>query len=120
MKSRDLMKGHYNILMNLLFTPTKEFSELLRTFSTKKHKGRLFNLKKLLDAMFIRGWCFLFFYLSVKQLALTLGESFPYSELFWSYFPIFGLETARYSACLRIQSKCGKLQTRITPNTNTF
>ena len=61
MKSRDLMKGHYNILMNLLFTPTKEFPELLRTFSSKEHKGRLFNLKKLLDAMFIRGWCFLFF-----------------------------------------------------------
>ena len=36
------------------------------------------------------------------------------------YFPAFGLNTERYSVSLRIQSKCRKIQTRITPNTNTF
>ena len=30
------------------------------------------------------------------------------------HFPAFGL------VCLRIQVKCGKMQTRITPNTDTF
>ena len=36
------------------------------------------------------------------------------------YFPAFGLNTERYCASLRIQSECGKIQTRITPNTDTF
>ena len=42
----------------------------------------------------------------------------------WSYsgphFPVFALNTERYSVSLRIQSECGKIRTRITPNTNTF
>ena len=42
----------------------------------------------------------------------------------WSYsglhFPAFGLDTKRYPVSLRIQSDCGKMRTRITPNTDTF
>ena len=42
----------------------------------------------------------------------------------WSYsgphFPAFGLNTERYTASLRIQSKCGNMPTRITPNTENF
>ena len=37
-----------------------------------------------------------------------------------TYFPAFGLNTERYGVSLRIQSKCGKIQTRIIRNTNTF
>ena len=43
------------------------------------------------------------------------------------YFPAFGLNTKRYwlntkrySVSLRIQSECGKIRIRMTPNTNTF
>ena len=36
------------------------------------------------------------------------------------YFPIFGLNTEKYGVPLRIQSKCGKIRTRITPNMNNF
>ena len=36
------------------------------------------------------------------------------------YFPAFGLNTERYSVSLHIQSKCGKIRTKKTPNTNTF
>ena len=36
------------------------------------------------------------------------------------YFPAFRLNTGRYSVYLRIQSKCGKIRTRITTNTDTF
>ena len=36
------------------------------------------------------------------------------------YFPAFGLNTGRYSVSLRIQSECGKIRTRKTPNTDTF
>ena len=36
------------------------------------------------------------------------------------YFPAFGLNTERYSLSPRIQSECGKIRTRITPNTILF
>ena len=36
------------------------------------------------------------------------------------HFPAFGRNTERYGVTLRIHSKCGKMRTRITPNTDTF
>ena len=36
------------------------------------------------------------------------------------HFPAFGLNAERYFVSLRIQFECGKVRTRITPNTNTF
>ena len=36
------------------------------------------------------------------------------------YFPAFGLKTEIYELNLHIQSKCGKIRTRKTPNTDTF
>ena len=36
------------------------------------------------------------------------------------YFPAFGLNTDIYGVNLRVQSKCGKMQTRKTSNTDTF
>ena len=36
------------------------------------------------------------------------------------HFPAFELNTERYSVSLRIQSECGKMRPRITPNTDTF
>ena len=36
------------------------------------------------------------------------------------HFPAFGLNMERYSIYLRIISECGKMWTRITPNTDTF
>ena len=36
------------------------------------------------------------------------------------YFPSFGLNTERYRVSLRIQSKCGKILTRITKNKDTL
>ena len=36
------------------------------------------------------------------------------------HFAAFGLNTDRYGASLHIQSECGKVRTRITPNTDTF
>ena len=48
---------------------------------------------------------------------MSLRKNFPYSS---PYFPAFGLNTKRYEVSLRIQSVCGKIQTRITPNTDIF
>ena len=36
------------------------------------------------------------------------------------HFPAFGLNTERYAVSLPIQSECGKMRTRITPNKDTF
>ena len=36
------------------------------------------------------------------------------------YFPAFGLNSERYFVSLRIQSKCGKMRTRITSNRDTL
>ena len=38
----------------------------------------------------------------------------------WLYFPAFELNTERYGISLRIQSKCGKIRTKKTPNMDTF
>ena len=46
-------------------------------------------------------------------------EKCPYSELFWSAFSLIRTDNGEYLS-LRIQSECGKMQTRITPNTDTF
>ena len=35
-------------------------------------------------------------------------------------FSALGLNTERYGVSFRIQSKCGKMRTNITPNTDTF
>ena len=36
------------------------------------------------------------------------------------YFNVFGLNRERYRVYLPIQSECGKIRTRVTPNTDTF
>ena len=47
----------------------------------------------------------------------ALRKKCPYSELFWSAFSRIRTE---HGVSLRIQSECGKIRTRITPNTETF
>ena len=57
-------------------------------------------------------------------LLLKFNEHYVKGARIWSYsglhFPAFGLNTERYSVSLYIQSKCGEMRTRITPNTDTF
>ena len=46
------------------------------------------------------------------------------SVCIWGYFglhsPAFGVNSERHGVSLRIQSECGKIQIRITPDTDTF
>ena len=51
---------------------------------------------------------------------ITLRESVCIWSFSGPYFPTFELNVERYSAFLHIQSECRKIQTRKTPNTNTF
>ena len=53
-------------------------------------------------------------------LNISLLEKCPYSELFWSIFSCIRTEYEEYFVYLCIQSKCGKIWTTITANTDTF
>ena len=55
-----------------------------------------------------------------KKDKFALPEKCPYSEFFWSDFPAFGLDTEWYAVSLRLQSECGKIWNRKTPNMDTF
>ena len=60
-------------------------------------------------------------YLYKKERILgTLHEKCPYLELFGCIFSRIRTEYGEMLRILRIQSKCGKKWTRITPNTDTF
>ena len=52
---------------------------------------------------------------TLKKQSYTLCEKCPYSDLFWS---AFSRNRTEYFVSLRIQSECGKIWTRITPNTD--
>ena len=56
-------------------------------------------------------------YYVLSSIWISLCKKCPYSELFWSAFSRIRTE---YGEILRIQSECGKIRTRITPNTDTF
>ena len=66
--------------------------------------------------------------LCIKSLRLFVIKSVKFHCVkrvrIWSfsgtYFPVVGLNTERYSVYLRIQSKCGRIRTRKTPNTDIF
>ena len=47
-------------------------------------------------------------------------KSVPIRSYYGLHFLAFGLDTERYGVSLRIQSKCGKMGTIVTPNTDTF
>ena len=50
----------------------------------------------------------------------TLRKKCPYSKLFWSTFSRIRTEYGEIRSISTIQSKCGKMRTRITPNKDTF
>ena len=53
-------------------------------------------------------------------ISLHYIKSFRIRSYSGSYSPAFGLNTERYGVPLQIQSKCEKMRTRITLNTDTF
>ena len=50
----------------------------------------------------------------------SLRKKCLYSLFFWSAFSRIRTEYGKISISLRIQSKCGKMRTRKTPNTSTY
>ena len=59
------------------------------------------------------------FYLNIVD-NLHCVKSVHFRSYSGPYFPAFGLNTERYGVSLRIQSVCGKIQTRKTPNRTLF
>ena len=68
---------------------------------------------------FIQGCCtFIRIVETVKDIhCVKIVRIRSYSGL---YFTAFTLNTERYGVSLSIQFECGKIQTRITPNTDNF
>ena len=79
----------------------------------KIHHDEYVRLNKLNQYAFPK----LFFPNSFKLHCVKSARIRSYSG---PYFPTFRLNTERYRVFLRIQSKCGKIRSRIIPNTNTF
>ena len=57
--------------------------------------------------------------LKSRLLALAANES-VFRVILVRIFPHFGMDVERYGVSLCIQFECGKMRTRITPNTDTF
>ena len=71
---------------------------------------------------FIYGY-YLYSYTKFQTTSITLHcvkSIHLYSNFSGPYFPAFGLNSERYSVSLGTQSECLKIQTRKTPNTDTF
>ena len=58
-------------------------------------------------------------YLDILR-TLTASKNVRIRSYYRPYFPEFGLNTERYGVSVRIQFESGKMQTRITANTDTF
>ena len=58
--------------------------------------------------------------LSVLRKDLHCVKSVRIRSFSGPYFPTIGTNTERYGLLLRIQSECGELRTRKTPNMDTF
>ena len=58
--------------------------------------------------------------LSKSSCLMPLRKKGPYLDFSGPYFPAFRLNTERHGVSLRIQSKCGRIWTRKTQNTDTF
>ena len=69
------------------------------------------NLKGLMTKILLTNMLFATA-LKVSVFGVILVHIFPHSE--------YGLNTERHGVSLSIQSKCGKMRTRITSNTDTF
>ena len=86
--------------------------DVLSRFAKKKRNVRTF---KILN---VRGSIGRYYDKKVSESSCV--KSIRIRSYSGPYFPAFGLNTERYSVSLCIKSKCGKMRTRITPNTDIF
>ena len=79
---------------------------------SSNHYSRTYIFSQLIN-LFIYS----FLFLVRSYLRQILRESVRIRSYSGPHFPVFGLDTER---SLRKRSECGKMRTRINPNTETF
>ena len=84
-------------------------------------RGRTVNTSKWRCFLFF-WWCCqnMFIWAENSQEHLNCVKRGRIRSYFGPSFPAFKLITGRYSVSFRIQSECGKMRTRMTPNTDIF
>ena len=93
--------------------------------STQNIVGKHFQtLRQLLEPHITSSICHFSKLVLINEQKLnskhTLHEKCLYSEFFWSVYPVFWQNTEKCNLSLSIQSECGKIWIRKTPNTDTF
>ena len=73
-----------------------------------------------IGSQLINLFSYSFVFLVRSYLRQILRESVRIRSYSGPHFPVFGLDTERYSVSLRKRSECRKMRTRINPNTDTF
>ena len=92
-----------NATFTLLQNATKVYYKMCQVFYYEKWQF-YYKIQQLLQNALVEA-------LIIKQWGTTWKVS-KYRIISGPYFPTFGLNTERYSVCLRIQSECGKIRTR--------
>ena len=102
---------HSGVILPYCFISPSRDSSLTRKYMLslftathiRGHKRRL--IEEVIDPLTFHRHC-------VKSVNIR--------SFFGPHFPIFGLNTEKYSLSLRIQSECGKIRTRKNLTMNTF
>ena len=112
--SSYLLSNKISLLDSSLPSRNKTFGNC----SEKLHKKRYQSLRVFSSCCLIYFLCSKCFVRDCRILNIHFMKSVRIRSYSGPYFHEFGLNTDRYSVSLRIQSKCGKMRTRITPNTD--
>ena len=108
--SRIMLKNSQTYLKTPVFVTPQDFSVMFGSFSTlctKELNCIVYcrDIQKILLKFLWKCHC---------------RKSVRFRSFCGPYFPAFGLNMERYSVPLRVQSECGKVRTRKTPNTDGF
>ena len=107
---------HLIPLMNLLSCSSRVCLNVFPAWTTVNHYNNQLLLKERYYNGFIRDLSLQDPLICVKHCVKSV-RTWSYSD---PYFPAFGPNKERYRVSPRIQFECGKIPTRITPNTDTF
>ena len=105
--------------LRFIFNFSQELNiQILKYFQGKTSKYKIIFFKGLFQELF---WYFeeRFFSYSILTSSHCVKVSL-FVLISGPHFPAFGIDTKRYGVSPRNQCECGKMRTRITPNTDTF
>ena len=107
----DEFKQSLKLRSNKIFLNFKKFNHSVITQTKNANPSKIISPIKLISTLVFQQ------NLVANVLIESAGIRSFKSSL---HFPAFGLNTEKYGVSFRIQSKCGKMWTRITPNSDTF